>query len=73
MPQVLELGSGTGLAGIFASILFPNSKVFLTDICLKSIRLIKENVALNNNTTSFDWSYPNYFEWGNFERNNDID
>ena len=41
--KVIELGSGTGLAGLFIHALF-NKQVYLTDICSKSLKIIRENV-----------------------------
>ena len=42
--NILELGSGPGLGGIFAASYLKNANVFLTDICTKSLKLIKSNI-----------------------------
>ena len=46
--NILELGSGPGLSGLYASAFFPKSKVYMTDICTKSLNLIKQNIKLNS-------------------------
>ncbi len=38
--RILELGSGTGLGGIFAKKLYPHCEVHMSDICPKSIMSI---------------------------------
>ena len=45
---MLELGSGTGLGGLFSQALLKADKVYLTDICHQSVGLMKENVLLNS-------------------------
>ena len=45
--NILELGSGTGLGGIFVKKLLPQSSVVMTDICTKSLQSIRNNLSLN--------------------------
>ena len=49
--RVLELGSGTGLGGIhFAKLMQHMDRhfnLYMTDICEKSLKLIKQNVEQN--------------------------
>ena len=46
--EVLELGSGTGLGGLHFTLLTKaQHKLTMTDICEKSLKLIRKNVALN--------------------------
>ncbi len=66
--KVLELGSGPGLAGIFTQAYLRNSEVYLTDICHKSLNLIKENIEINKDLLNQEKLSVNYFEWGNFSK-----
>ncbi len=62
--KVLELGSGPGLGGIFASSLLSDSKVYMTDICPKSLQLIRQNIDLNSDKCKKDSISVNCLEWG---------
>ncbi|KAK9456918.1 putative methyltransferase-domain-containing protein [Dipodascopsis uninucleata] len=64
--QIIELGSGCGTVGIALSIIFPTSKILLTD--LESAEdICKRNIALNHSKLrardtsvsflAFDWKY----------------
>ncbi|CDW73507.1 UNKNOWN [Stylonychia lemnae] len=44
---MVELGSGTGIAGLAFAKLFPNSTHYLTEYSLSSLKLIDENIDLN--------------------------
>ncbi|TNV75732.1 hypothetical protein FGO68_gene977 [Halteria grandinella] len=67
---VLELGSGTGLGGIFARTLLKEAEtVYMTDICTKSLQMIRENILLN--MTSGEISV-NYLEWGKHDINHEL-
>ncbi|EGC36115.1 hypothetical protein DICPUDRAFT_32345, partial [Dictyostelium purpureum] len=46
--NILELGSGTGLAGIALDYVKPLKKVILTDYSPKVLKNLKENIELNN-------------------------
>ncbi|CDW84866.1 UNKNOWN [Stylonychia lemnae] len=69
--QILELGSGPGLSGFYASRYFKDSKVFLTDICIKSLNLIKENIDINKEVLNQNQLSVDFFEWGNFTRSSE--
>eukprot|EP00347_Sterkiella_histriomuscorum_P006368 403353027 len=71
--KILELGSGPGLSGLYSSLFFKNAKIFMTDICPKSLNLIKDNIQLNQELLNRDNLSINYFEWGNFTRNQDFE
>ena len=46
--DVLELGSGTGLGGLhFTALTSGKHKLVMTDICEKSLKLIKKNIEGN--------------------------
>ena len=46
--RILELGSGPGLGGLFAASLIKEAEtLYLTDICTKSLQLIRENINDN--------------------------
>ena len=64
--QILELGSGTGLGGLFTQIQLNAKKIYLTDICPQSIKLIKENIKLNKEIfqTNLNSFSSNFLEWG---------
>ena len=59
---VLELGSGTGIAGIAFAKLFTKSTHYLTEYSESSLKLMKENILLNNLDPSKVITYP--LEWG---------
>ncbi len=62
--KVLELGSGTGMVGIAAS-MFQAKKVFLTDLP-EYLKILEINRAKNMNTTvSVDCLEVRKLEWGN--------
>ena len=61
-PRILELGSGTGLGGIFAKKLYPKSEIHMSDICLKSIASIEANLKLNSAEATV-----HQLQGGNFE------
>lgn len=63
---VLELGSGTGICGLFAS--FYSKSVTLTDFHPKVLELLKENVELQQKrvkmpliVSCLDWNHPEEF------------
>jgi cyclopropane fatty-acyl-phospholipid synthase-like methyltransferase len=46
--RILELGSGPGLGGLFAASLIKEAEtLYLTDICIKSLQLIRDNITDN--------------------------
>lgn len=48
MPyKVVELGSGTGIAGIAFAKMFSKSEVYLTEMSEDSLKLMRENVEAN--------------------------
>jgi 16S rRNA G1207 methylase RsmC len=67
---VLELGSGTGLGGLFASALLkktsPDSDLYMTDICERSLEVVKTNMDLNTSAGTNLLSETNlcYLRWG---------
>ena len=63
--NVLELGSGPGLGGIFASALIPSAVVVLTDICTRSLQMIEENFKINKDIIHNVSA--NYLEWGKLD------
>jgi len=67
---ILELGSGCGLSGIFVSKLPGVKTVILTDYDPGSIKILEENVGLNNDSTTSSNCLVKQFSWG---CENDID
>ena len=62
--SILELGSGTGLAGIAAAAAFQNARVVLTDLDI-ALPALRHNVSLNGKTITdrvsvkeCDWENP---------------
>ena len=63
--RFLELGAGTGVSGLFAAKLFPDSAAALTDLG-DHLELLDANVALNElggrvSTALLDWADPGTF------------
>ena len=62
--NILELGSGPGLSGLFAASHFTDAHVYMSDICTKSLKLIKQNIELNRELLPCSLISVNYLEWG---------
>ena len=46
--RIIELGSGPGLGGLFAASLIKEAEnIYMTDICTKSLQLIRDNIKDN--------------------------
>lgn len=46
--SVLDLGCGYGVVGVAIKKLFPDTKITMTDINRRAVKLAKENIKLNN-------------------------
>ena len=52
--SVLDFGSGIGVIGIVIKKIFPQTKVYLTDINERAVKIARKNAELNNmNITAF--------------------
>ena len=67
--NVVELGSGTGLVGIVASVFGNAQNVCLTDLAGVLKRYAEPNAQAYDNITcrEFDWRYPEAFDFGEFD------
>lgn len=72
VKSILELGSGTGLGGLFTQVQLKAEKVYMTDICPQSVKLIRENVAHNKGSfKDIECFSSNFLEWGKHDINQD--
>jgi predicted nicotinamide N-methyase len=64
VQHILELGSGTGLGGIFVQVQLKAKSCYMTDICPQSVGLIKLNVSINSKSFQETHSFSsNILEW----------
>ena len=70
--SIIELGSGPGLGGLFAASLIKEAEsLYLTDICTKSLQLIRDNITDNRDQCNPKKLSVNYLEWGKLDLESD--